>query len=179
MPEFDDLALLAALQKGSLEAYELLFKRYYRLLCLQAHFMLNDRCRSEDLVQEVFIKLWSKKKFRKIEQSLKAYLYSAVRNQCLNEIRKDKQIQKNKAIYEEYRIKKIEPQWLEQKELSAQIHHVLQAFPPQRRRAFTLIYIENKRYQEAAEEMGVSINSVKTHLKLARKVLREELEIFR
>jgi RNA polymerase sigma-70 factor (ECF subfamily) len=179
MHEFDDNELLALLKEGSLEAYEVLFKKYYKLLCLQAAFLLKDQAKAEDLVQELFIEVWSKKMYRQIEQSLKAYLYRAVRNKCLNEIRESKRMKHKLEEYWEYRLKKKEPAWLEQKELASNINNVLQEFPSQRLRAFTLVYMENKRYQEAADEMGVSINSVKTHLRLALQVLRDRLETFR
>ncbi len=179
MIEFDDSELLVALKKDSLEAYELLFKKYYKVLCLQAVILLKDTTQAEDLVQELFVQLWDKKSYRRIDQSLKSYLYSAVRNKCFNKLRKEKLEKQKKEEYKNYQLRKRMPVWIEQKELSAQIKRVLQEFPPQRLRVFTLIYLENKRYRDAAEEMGISINSVKTHLRLALKVLREKLESFK
>lgn len=179
MQEFDDNDLLVLLKQGSLEAYEVLFKKYYKLLCLQAILILEDKAAAEDLVQELFVEVWDKKVYRQISQSLKAYLYRSVRNRCFNEIKKNKTVTRRLEDYREYRQKRIEPARLEQRELTANIHNVLQELPSQRLRAFTLVYMENKKYQEAADEMGVSINSVKTHLKLALQVLRERLEVFR
>jgi RNA polymerase sigma-70 factor (ECF subfamily) len=179
MQEFDDNDLLVLLKQGSLEAYEVLFKKYYKLLCLQAILILEDEAAAEDLVQELFVEVWDKKVYRQISQSLKAYLYRSVRNRCFNEIKKNKAVTRRLEDYREYRQKRIEPARLEQRELTANIHNVLQELPSQRLRAFTLVYMENKKYQEAADEMGVSINSVKTHLKLALQVLRERLEVFR
>jgi RNA polymerase sigma-70 factor (ECF subfamily) len=179
MQDFDDNELLLLLKKGSLEAYEILFEKYYKLLCLQAAILLADEAEAEDLVQELFIEIWDKKIYRQVEQSLKAYLYRAVRNKCINEIRRNKLSRQKLEEYHEYRLKKKEPVLLEQKELAANIQSALQEFPSQRLKAFTLVYMENKRYREAADEMGVSINSVKTHLKLALQVLRDKLEIFR
>jgi RNA polymerase sigma-70 factor (ECF subfamily) len=179
MRELDDNELLLLLKKGSLDAYEILFVRYYKLLCLQAIFLVDDEAKAQDLVQELFIEIWDKKLYRHINQSLKAYLYRAVRNKCINEIKSRKLVSQKISEYWQYRQRKSEPVWMEQRELSSNINSVLQEFPPQRLRAFTLVYMENKKYQEAADEMGVSINSVKTHLKLALQVLRERLEIFR
>ena len=55
----------------------------------------------------------------------------------------------------------------------ANIRSLLSELPLQRLEAFNLVYIENKKYQQAADEMGISINSIKTHLKLAVKTLRK------
>jgi RNA polymerase sigma-70 factor (ECF subfamily) len=179
MHELDDVELLALLKKDSLEAYEIFFKKYYKLLCFQAALLLSDQAEAEDLVQELFIQIWDKKLYRQIDQSLKSYLYRAVRNKCINEIRKHKVIRQNQENYKEYRLKKKEPtSWVEQKELTHKLRNVLQEFPAQRLRAFTLVYMENKKYQEAADEMGVSVNSVKTHLRLALQVLRDKLSSF-
>ncbi len=179
MPDFDDNKLFASLKRDSLEAYEMLFKKYYKLLCLQASRILRDGAGAEDVVQELFIEIWDKKKYRQIDTSLKAYLYSAVRNRCLNKIRKERLISRNQEAYQEYRQKTKEPVWMEQKELSLNLNRALQKLPAQRLRAFTLVYVENKKYQEAADEMGVSVNSVKTHLRLALRILREQLGAFR
>jgi RNA polymerase sigma-70 factor (ECF subfamily) len=179
MHELQDHQLLPLLRSGSQEAYEILFKRYYKLLCLQAALFLMDEAEAEDLVIELFIDIWDKKIYRKIEHSFKSYIYQAVRNRCINVSRKQKLIQQKKEKYNEYREKEIELTRIEQRELAAHINDTLLEFPAQRLRAFKLIYMEEKRYQEVADEMGLSINTVKTHLKLALKVLRNKLEKFR
>lgn len=179
MPEFDDNRLLTLLKQDSLDAYEILFKRYYKLLCLQANLLIYDEAEAEDVVQELFIEFWDKKIYKQVEQSLKAYLYRAVRNRCLNEIKKNRNIQQKLTGYYKFRSGVDEPSRTEHSELLQHIDHVLKDFPPQRLKAFTLVYLENKKYQKAADEMGVSINSVKTHLKMALQVLREKLEAFK
>lgn len=179
MPEQEDHKLLEWLKDGSLEAYEALFKKYYKVLCLQAILLLGDNVASEDLVQELFIEFWDKKMYRKVEQSIKSYLYSAVKNRCINELKRKKVFKKRLDDYAGYRQRRNIPLWLERKELESQIGDILLELPTQRLRAFTLVYLENKKYREAADEMGVSINSVKTHLKLALQILRDKLSVFR
>lgn len=179
MRELDDSELLSLLKNDSLIAYETLFKKYYKLLCLQAAFFLADEVEAEDLVLELFTEIWDKKIYRKIEQSFKAYLFRAVRNKCINTARKNKLSKQKQENYSELRQREREPNRIEQRELATNINNVLQEFPAQRLRAFTLVYIEKKRYKEAADEMGLTINSVKTHLKLALRVLRIKLEEFR
>jgi len=179
MQEYDDNQLLALVKIGSAKAYETLFERYYKFLCLQASLFLMDEHEAEDLVLELFVEVWDKKLYANIDQSVKAYLYRAVRNKCINTSRKNKLIKQKQIGYQIASQKEWMPAWLEQRELAANINSVLQEFPEQRLRAFTLVYLEKKRYQEAADEMGLSINSIKTHLKLAIQVLRHKLEKFR
>ena len=178
MFEFDDYQLLSLLRNDSLQAYEILFKRYYKMLCLHAAIILLDESEAEDLVIELFIEIWDKKIYRKIEQSFKAYLFKSVRNKCINKAKKMKLSKQRKEEYQQYRKEDKEkaPFWLEQRELASNINNALLELPAQRLKAFMLVYVEKKRYQDAAKEMGLSINSVKTHLKLALKVLRNKLE---
>lgn len=181
MYDFDDKELLSLLRDGSLEAYGILFKKYYKMLCLYAAIILLDETEAEDLVIELFIEIWDKRKYRKIEQSFKAYLYKCVRNKCINKAKKINLSKQKKGEYQRYRKEDKEKVsfWLEQRELASNINNALLELPAQRLKAFLLVYVENKRYQDAAEEMGLSINSVKTHLKLALKVLRNKLESLR
>ncbi len=181
MHEFDDNELLALLRNDSLESYEILFKRYYKMLCLHAALLLMDESEAEDLVIELFIEIWDKKIYRKIEKSFKAYLFRCVRNKCINGAKNIKLSKQKQEKYRQYRQedKEKETSRLEQRELATNINNILLELPAQRLKAFTLVYLEKKRYQEAADEMGLSINSVKTHLKLALKVLRNGLERFR
>jgi RNA polymerase sigma-70 factor (family 1) len=179
MQDYDDIQLLALVKTGSAKAYETLFERYYKFLCLQASLFLMDEAEAEDLVLELFAEVWDKKIYRQIEQSFKAYLYRAVRNKCINVAKKNKSIRQKQKTYEISYQREWAPAWIEQRELATNINNVLQEFPEQRLKAFTLVYIEKKKYQEAADEMGLSINSIKTHLKLALHVLRMRLEKFR
>ncbi|HEV2480559.1 MAG TPA: RNA polymerase sigma-70 factor [Puia sp.] len=179
MHGYDDNQLLALIKGGSVKAYEILFERYYRFLCLEASLFLLDQAEAEDVVLELFVEMWDKQIFRMIDRSIKAYLYRAIRNKCINALRKRKIVHKKQRQYEQRAQREGAACGIEQRELAASIHQVLQEFPAQRLRAFTLVYIEKKRYQEAAEEMGLSVNSVKTHLKLAIQVLRNKLDKFR
>lgn len=178
MDEFDDSQLLALLKNDSQEAYEILFKKYFKTLCLQAALLLTDKWEAEDIVIELFIEIWDKKIYRKIEQSFKAYLYKSVRNKCLNEVKRNRRLEQKKERYREYRQEKEDkrPSLLEQKESESIINGALLELPLQRLKAFNLVYLEKKKYQDAADEMGLSVNSVKTHLKLALKFLRNRIE---
>lgn len=179
MLELDDNDLLFLFQNDPVKAYEILFKKYYKILCLQAVFFLRDESQAEDLVLELFTEIWDKKIYKKIGTSFKSYLYRAVRNKCINAAKKNKLSRVNLEKYMVSCSRKREGISIERKELEANINVALKEFPDQRLKAFTLVYLDNKKYQQAADEMGLSINSVKTHLKLALKTLREKLNGFK
>ncbi|OWK70692.1 RNA polymerase sigma factor [Pedobacter sp. AJM] len=177
--EIPDQILLKDLQNGNQSAYELVFKKYYKALALKAYLMLENEMEAEDLVQNLFISMWEKSQFLSVNTALKAYLFKAVHNQCLMCIRKRKTDQQRLHDYSHTL------DLAAAEEVSADdgheqlIQHALENLPAQRQKAFQLVYLEDKKYKEAANEMGLSVNSVKTHLKLAVKMLQEKLISFR
>ncbi|HRE51924.1 MAG TPA: sigma-70 family RNA polymerase sigma factor [Flavitalea sp.] len=181
MQELEDQQTLALLKNGSLAAYETVFKKYYKKLCFQAFLFLKDETEAEDLVLELFIDIWHKKIYRRIDKSLEAYLCQSVRNKCINRVRKNKITRCKEVEYLEYHQQTRGPEWQEQQELGSSatnLNTLLLELPTQRLRAITLVYMEKKRYREAAEEMGLSVNSVKTHLRLAITALKDKIKRF-
>lgn len=183
MPQ-EDTVLLEMLQYGNAKsAYEQIFKKYYKLLCAKACYMLGNMAEAEDLVQELLGNIWEKQLYRNINISLSAYLYRAVKNRCLDFIEKKKNQHKQ---MNEYRVE-LEPELIQAallptigEELPGQgvranFDLAISELPTQQLEAFNLVYMERKRYQEAAEKMGISINSVKTHLRIAIRTLRQKL----
>lgn len=174
--EEEDQILLDELRLGDKSAYETVFKRYYRALALKAFLILDDEMEAEDLVQNLFVEMWQKGHYQAVKTSLKSYLFKAVHNQCLMVLRKRKSTQRQLEVY----TRSLEQPAEEHDEVANGLHEqqiqmVLNELPVQRQRAFKLVHLDHKKYQEAADEMGVSINSVKTHLKLAVKILQQKL----
>lgn len=169
-----DKLLLQQLKQGDIAAYESLFKKYYKLLNVEAYLLLEDRMEAEDQVQLLFIELWNKKVHLNIQTSLKGYLRKAIRNRCLNTIEKWKLEEKRFNNRFDVNSDRTEPDWMERIEMENEFNSLLETLPPQRLQAFYLVYMDKKRYKDAAEEMGITINSIKTHLKLAVKDLRRK-----
>lgn len=174
-----DKLLLRQLKSGDITAYENLFKEYYKLLNLEAYLLLEDRMEAEDQVQLLFIELWNKKLFLNIQTSLKGYLRRSIRNRCLNVIEKRKIEERkfNDGFHMDGN--QVVPDWMEQVETESEFNSLLETLPPQRLQAFYLVYVDKKRYKDAAQEMGITINSIKTHLKLAIKDLRRKFINYR
>ncbi|RZL17938.1 MAG: sigma-70 family RNA polymerase sigma factor [Pedobacter sp.] len=173
--EDEDQILLCELKSGHKLAYERVFKKYYGALAIKAFVMLDNKMEAEDLVQNLFISMWEKSQFDNINTSLKSYLFRATHNQCLMVIRS------KKAAY--LNIDRSDDQLDDDSPLSEselrdnedQINLAFNQLPPQRQKAFKLVYLDDKKYKEAAEIMGLSVNSLKTHLKLAIKMLQQKL----
>ena len=178
--ERDDQILLDELKSGSHSGYERVFKKYYKMLVAKAYFILEDEMEAEDLVQNLFVTMWQKSHFISIKTSLKSYLYGAVHNQCMMVIRDRKVADRRMNTYIEV-LAGDEHEELDgvEEAYQGQLNLAFQELPLQRQRAFKLVYLEDKKYKEAAEEMGLSVNSIKTHLKLAVKALKDKLIKFK
>lgn len=178
--ENEDQILLDQLKGGDYTAYERIFKKYYKVLATKAYFMLDDDMEAEDLVQNLFISIWQKELFRSVDTSIKAYLLRSVHNRCLTALRDRKVSERKLNQYTEEQCRQCEE---DQEAVShgyeGNFDLLFEQLPSQRQKAFKLVYLEEKKYKEAAEEMGLSVNSIKTHLKLAVKALQKKLINFK
>ncbi|HTE26532.1 RNA polymerase sigma factor [Flavitalea sp.] len=173
MLNHDQNELLAQFRSGDRAAFEQVFRLYLKPLRLNAFLILRNEQESEDLVQQLFLDIWNQQLYRNIQKSLKAYLHTAIKHRCLNYLKNVSRQTKNLHEY----AGQLEINTTETDELpSPQLLTVLDGLPVQQLKAFHLIHMDNKRYQEAAEEMGISINSLKSHLKLAVKFVRIKLK---
>jgi RNA polymerase sigma factor (sigma-70 family) len=170
----DDLILLL-LKDGNKNAYEHLFHKYYRPLRLQACSLLKDNMEAEDQVQDLFIEIMDKKLANKINTNLSSYLKTCLYHKCLIVLNKKRRRQFQIEQYTLGCATFVNDDHLEHRESQAFVHQLLKNLSAQRLNVCKLVYLEKKKYKEAAVEMGITINSVKTHLKLANKALREEL----
>lgn len=180
----DDTVLLEMLRHGNAKsAYEQIFRKYYRLLCAKAYYMLGNMTEAEDLVQELLGKIWEKQLYYTISTSLSAYLYRAVNNRCLDFLEKKKNELKQLNEYkadQELGVSQEEAPFAKDEQSAVQdtaanFELALRELPAQQMEAFKLVFVQEKKYKEAAEKMGISINSVKTHLRIAVRTLRQKL----
>jgi RNA polymerase sigma-70 factor (ECF subfamily) len=161
------------------KAFEALFRLYYPHLCLYATQVLKNPSAAEEIVQELFVRLWEKRKETQIDTSVKNYLFRAVKNHCLNYIKhnkiKNEYSQKVLAVSNpEDTSENIEAQ----DELFQKIEESIAALPEKRQEIFRLSRQEGLKYREIAEKMNISIKTVETQMGLAIKTLREKLRDF-
>lgn len=171
------------------KALELLFAVYFPRLNDFSRKVIKDDSISQDIVQEVFVKVWEK---RAIIDSLniEAFLFKLVRNRCIDYIKHLKvvnnrmqEIQISTQYEELYRIDFIgnEPYVLIEQELKIKIDKTILDLPDRCREVFTLSRINGLKNKEIAEMLGINIKNVERHLNRAmqsfRGNFREELPI--
>lgn len=175
----DDMLFLQKLKGDPGKAYEEMFRKYYKALTIEAYFLLKDEMEAEDQVQLLFIEIWDKQLYLNIRISIKSYLHTAIRNKCLSFLEKSRNQHKRFHDYVNTLDNKVPGNIVERNETERRLTAILHELPNQRLKAFSLVYLENKRYKEAAEEMGITVNSIKTHLKYALKILHQKFENFK
>ncbi|MCA0396133.1 MAG: RNA polymerase sigma-70 factor [Bacteroidetes bacterium] len=156
--------------------FEGLFRTYYKPLHAYALSILKEMDQAEEIVQQVFVHLWEKQDQLGINQSATAYLYRAVHNRCLNQLKHEKV----KAAYQQY--SKLRPvdypsaaSRIQLSELQAKLDEALSALPEQCRTIFQLSRFEALRYQEIADRLSISVKTVENQMGKALRLLREKL----
>lgn len=165
------------LKKGNIKAYDYLFETYYSELCNYATNLCRDRIKSEDIVQNVIIRLWKKRKKLQSDISLKNYLYRSVYNEFVDQYRKDSAITVLEKKYIEgvekfYEIKD-EP---EVEKFYQIIKREIEKLPPRCKETFVLNKLEGLTYNEISEFQRVSVNTVEKQMVKALKILRSNLK---
>lgn len=169
---------LEALRDGDITVFEMQFKTYYQPLCHYAYTFVQDKDEAEEIVQSTFMSFWEKKEGIEIRTSSKSYLYSMVRNACLNVIKHEKI--KLKHANEELAIAERAHESVSQKvmanELELHIQQALEKLPEQCRLIFKLSRFEELKYAEIADQLNLSIKTVENQMGKALKIMREQLK---
>lgn len=181
--EFSNKELINGIQQGDVTAFEELYKKYYIFLCLIAEHIVRNSSDSEEIVSDVFVKLWNIREKINITTSLKAYLVKAVYNTSFNYIEQSKIRNKftDNLSSSDYEILAWDSDYplgrLYEKEIMNIIDHGISTLPDACRQVFILSRNENMKYSEIADKLGISVNTVKTQMKIAlvrlRKILKD------
>lgn len=178
-----DNELIKYIKEGDLKAFERVFKDYYALMCSVAMDYVNDSAVCQTLTEDVLLNLWEKKREVVITTSLRAYLLRAVRNKCIDHLRTHRQVSGFLGYYDSLDrmfggAMADEKDLFEQlisDELAELLDRAIDEMPEECRRVFILVRMENKTYQEAADMLHISVNTVKYHLKRAHAELQDKL----
>ncbi|WP_065219889.1 MULTISPECIES: RNA polymerase sigma-70 factor [Butyricimonas] len=160
------------------EAFKYLYDTYYASLCRYAKRFVGEFMDEEDVVQEIFVKLWEREGSFENMRALSAYLYRSVHNACLVFIRDQKEIREEELIRKLGEIMEFDSpdneQLLIEEEYYRQIFVVLNSLPEERR-VIVEMTMEGMKNEDIARQIHVSVNTVKTLKKKAYVYLREQL----
>lgn len=172
----DEKDIFIRIRNDDRDAFKALFDTYYSSLCHYASHFLNDDGLSEEVVQELFVRMWEKRKILDVETSVRQYLFRAVRNGCLNQIQHDKvrRLHGNRlktALMSE----NPSEDYLITPEMILRLEEGIESLPDRRREIFRLNREEGLKYREIAERLNISVKTVEAQMGLALKALRSKI----
>ena len=181
----DEKHLLLKIRGGDIFAFEKLFKKYYKNLCLFAEYYVREKAMAEEIVGNFFTNLWDKRKKVEVKESVKSYFFKSIYNQCIKYLEHLKVMKK----YEDYARNILENKELFSpssdnyplanlisKEIEEEIENAINQLPEKCREIFCLCRFENMSYEEVALKLNISINTIRTQMSRALEKLRESLK---
>lgn len=167
--------LLVSLKSGDRAAFEKIYQNYSPGIFLNVLKMVKSVEDAQEILQDVFIKVWGKRELIDTDQSFKPYLYQISRFTVYNFIRKanlDKKLKVYLSMEKTELYTHIE-EHIAYKESDRLILAAIEALPPQRKQIYKLCKVEGKTYAEVAGQLGISASTINDHIVKATKFLRE------
>ena len=172
--------LIHSLKQGNERAWKMLYDLHYQAMCALAYNYVGDRLMAVMIAGDVIVHLWEIRETIELHGFLRSYLLTAVRNACMNFLN-TRRARSEVSIYsleaeccgKDSLLSDSTPLGvLLDKELEREIRMAVATIPPDSRRVFALSRFYGKSYEEIAKETGISVNTVKYHIKRALSHLR-------
>ena len=174
---YNEKELLLQLANGSEKAFTAIFYHYRGKLYHYIFTITSSREMAEDTVHDVFLKIWTNREKLANIENMNAYLYRVCHNEAISGLRR---MAKETLILAELQhegiplLPDVDP--ASQREIRASIQQAVNKLSPQQRKIFLLSRHDGLKHKQIAEQLGVSINTIKTHLGQALRFLREEVD---
>lgn len=182
--EQTEALIVEQLRQGKERAYKFLYDQHYQILCHVASQYVKDDFLAETIVGDVIFHLWDVRQSLDITTSIRSYLMQSVRNRCMDYL---------KSQYNQRELAMSSPGLLDfpvinyikgddyplgrllEQELEGEIMKAIGRLPDECRRVFRLSRFEERKYEEIAKELNISVNTVKYHIRRALALLHEDL----
>ncbi|KJF45720.1 RNA polymerase sigma factor [Draconibacterium sediminis] len=168
--------ILTHLKNRNHDVFKMIFNKHYESLVKFACHYLIDVNAAEDATQAVFIYLWEHCDELNIKTSVRSYLYRAVKNRCLNQLRLLNIRDKHELLYLEAVLESDDTEYMQENELLHSIKAAVSELPKKMQMVFMRKYYNQLSIREIGHEMSHSINTVKVHLHKSRYVVRTSFE---
>ena len=168
------------LAKKDEAAFEQVFKSHFKSLHAYACTILKEEAQAEEIVQQVFFKLWERADSLTITGSVTAYLYRAVHNESLNYI-KHKKVRSEHRLHVAYSMKDQADHASKKvlnSELEKKLQEAMEELPEQCRTIFQMSRFEEMKYREIADKLDISVKTVENQMGKALRLLRTKLVDF-
>jgi RNA polymerase sigma-70 factor (ECF subfamily) len=182
--EHTETLIVEQLKTGNEDAYQYIYDRHYALLCHVANGYVKDHFLAETIVGDTIFHLWEIRETLEISVSIRSYLLRAVRNRCINYLNSEwekreisfSSLMPDEITDDKMMISDSHPLGtLLERELEEEIYKAIDKLPDECRRVFDKSRFEGKSYEEISHELGISVNTVKYHIKNALASLQKNL----
>jgi len=169
--------LVKELIEGNKKAFRKLFNYYKNDLYKFSLSMVCSKYYAEEIVQDVFMKIWFKRESLNPEMSIKAYLFTITRNKNIKFLKKAANNRKlrEEIFYKKQKFYNTTDYYVRESELESIKQQALNKLSPGRRKIFEMSRNEEKSYEEIASELGISISTVRNQMSKSLKILRDFL----
>lgn len=173
----NDLEAVKALRNGDRAAFRYLFDRYYDRLVAYITTYTHDKWLSEDIVQQAFINLWNDKAKLDERKSPKAYLYAIAYNRYIDAV---KGVKKREKLLDQVWERALRDRIQEDTEIMEKriqkMRQIIEALPPKCKEIIQMNKLQGLKYKEIAEQLGVSIKTVESQMRIAFTKIRKAFE---
>ena len=176
--ELSDNVLFEKIAQSNVLAFDTLFVRYYTKLCYYSNKITRKNEISEEVVQNVFIKVWENREFFHIEKSIKSYLYRSVYNLSLNAIRNNIRVNNSVEIDSncmDFKSYDNADNDILLNELEFRLFETINSFPEKQKNVFILRCIDGLSYKQISAELNMSERMVEKYVSKSLVDLRKEL----
>lgn len=176
--EDSDYFLFAQMRLGKEEAFDFIFRKYYKVLTVQAIRFVRDQDSAQSLVQDCFVRFWEKQRELSNVEDIYSYLFFMVRNRCIDHLRDQKRThQMPFTIQVDFTENEAEAS-IDANDLSSHLWQTIAKLPDRCRKAFEYSRIDGLTYAQIANKMGISNKAVEALISRALKLLRANLVDF-
>jgi RNA polymerase sigma-70 factor, ECF subfamily len=172
-----DSEIIGRIRQGDIREFETLFRSSYVSLVKYAGALIKDQDTAEEIVQDLFFRLWHDREKLIIESSLNGYLFRSVHNRCLHHIEHKKVVERHahEMAFESDLNTDDPSEALQYKELQAKIAAILEKLPERCGKIFCMNRFDGLKYSEIAEKLSVSVKTVEANMGKALKEFRKAL----
>jgi RNA polymerase sigma-70 factor (family 1) len=174
---YNDEELMQEIKAGNMFAFDVLYRKYNKKLYKFGYSILKSTVEAENLIQDVFLNLWENRLKVEKNSSIKSYIFTITYNSAISIIRKkarESQFIEYLKSLQEITEAPVNVE-LEYNELTKKLDEIIKELPQRQKEVYLLHKVEGLKYNEIAERLNISVNTIENHMSHALKTIRKKL----
>jgi RNA polymerase sigma-70 factor (ECF subfamily) len=174
---YTDEELMQEIKVDNMFAFDALYKKYSKKLYNFGYSILKSSEESENLIQDIFLKLWENRQKIEKNASIQSYIFTIAYHSAITVIRKKAKESQFVEYLKSLQEKSEDPIniEIEYKELKTKLDEIINSLPPRQKEVYHLHRVEGLKYSEIADRLHISVNTIENHMSCALKTIREKL----